>query len=86
MRFGVGVVTLAVVTLLALPYSALAVGYERVEMSGGKVKSKGDSRATLTESLKKAAFCEKYPAIIDGTALAIKDLLGQFGLADRKSR
>jgi hypothetical protein len=86
MRFGVGLVTLTMVALLALPYCALAVGYERLEMSGGKVKSKGDTRATLTESLKKATFCEKYPALIDSTALAIKDLLGQFGLANRKTR
>lgn len=86
MRLGVSLIGLVLAALLALPCSALAVGYERYEVSGGKVKSKGDTRTTLTESLKKATFCEKYPALLDGTALAIKDLLGQFGLTDRKMR
>jgi len=85
MRLGVSLVAALLMGILCLPTSVPAVGFERFEISNGKVKSNGQCGATLTESLKKATFWEKYPSLLDGTALAVKDLLGQFGLKDRRN-
>jgi len=84
MRFRWSLVSLALVMVLSMPCSVLAVGYERREMTAGKETPDGHPRTTLAESLQKATFFDKYPAILDSTALAIKDLLAQFGLTDRK--
>jgi hypothetical protein len=84
MRFRWSLVSLALVVALSVPCSVLAVGYERIEMTAGKETSNCQPRTTLAESLKKATFLDKYPAILDSTALAVKDLLAQFGLTDRK--
>jgi len=84
MRLGVSLVAALLVAILCLPMSVFAVGFERFEISDGKIESSSHSGTTLTESLKKATFWEKYPALLDGTALAVKDLLGQFGLTDRR--
>lgn len=84
MRIRWNLVTLALVVALFIPCSVLAVGYERIELKEGRESANCHPRASLMASLQKATFVEKYPAILDSTALAIKDLLRQFGLTDRK--
>jgi hypothetical protein len=84
MRFRWSLVILALVAALSMPCSVLAVGYERIDISEEKATSNGHPRSTLAEALEKATFVRKVPAVLDSTALAIKDLLGQFGLMDRK--
>ena len=67
---------------------AAAVGYERYSLNGppktGKiVKSRGC--VDLEDSLRKATFIDKYPALLDQTSALVKDILSQFGIVQKKA-
>jgi hypothetical protein len=66
--------------------TALAVGYERYEVSASEPvesKSVGQSSQNLYKAIQNATFMEKYPAMIDEVALFVKDVLSQFGLENK---
>lgn len=66
--------------------AALAVGYERYEVSASEQvesKASGQSSPSLYKAIQNATFVEKYPAIIDEVALFVKGVLSQFGINDK---
>jgi hypothetical protein len=77
--------------LLATVISAgtvFAVGYERVSLPDtppAKVQNSMGSDLRGWEAVKKASFVEKIPGVIDDVAMLVKDVLGQFGLIEKKA-
>ena len=64
---------------------ALAVGFERYDVSGtpdpsNKVIQYGTKNTY--GAIKDASLTDKLPAALDEVAFFVKDLLGQFGLTD----
>ena len=80
---------MAIVTLMLLMAagSALAVGYDRYER--GYRRGLGPQRvahtsASLWDTVRKGSMVEKVPGVLDRAALALKDVLSQFGLVQKK--
>jgi hypothetical protein len=81
MRYGARSVAVVLIILLMGSINAFAVGYEQYRPAGRAA----EQSCGWWESLKKGFFVEKYPEIIDGAASTVRDLLGQFGVLDRKT-
>ena len=82
------IITISVMVLVLAAGNALAVGYERYEPGGSSAV--GTAKATsarpdLYTALKDASLVEKCPALLDQATSFVKDILGQFGLTDRKA-
>jgi hypothetical protein len=75
------IVSVVLIILLVGPMNALAVGYERYR-PGGSVEAQ--ETCDWWGSLKQGLLVDKYPGLIDETACAVKDLLSQFGILDKK--
>lgn len=81
MRKGTRIISVVLIILLVGPMTALAVGYEQYRPAG----SKAQETCGWWGALKKGLFVEKYPGLIDEAAFAVKDLLSQFGVVDKKT-
>ncbi len=89
MRYGTKIVAIGILIVLIASGGALAVGYERYNVqapSDARVKSKASGITDLCTAVKKASFVEKAPAVLDGVAAFIKDILAQFGLPANRAR
>ncbi|MBI5568313.1 MAG: hypothetical protein HY914_00055 [Desulfomonile tiedjei] len=87
MRSVFRVVAILALMLLMAAGSALAVGYDRYE--GGYHRATRSQRVTHTsasawDTVRQASMLEKVPGVIDRAAMAVKDLLSQFGLVEKK--
>lgn len=75
---------IALTVLLMAAGTAAAVGYETRDTAKPGVSSpKAPSGYTFSgayRAIKDATFVEKYPAVLDEAAAAIKTLLSQFGI------
>jgi hypothetical protein len=86
MRTRARILSAVLMMLLIVPISALAVGYERYRPAGSAESQVMAQEARgAWESLKKGMFVEKYPGLLDDAASAVKDLLSQFGVLDKKA-
>jgi len=85
-RNGARIVSVVLIVLLIGPIDALAVGYERYPPAG-RVESqvKGQEVCGWWATVRKGLYVEKYPGLIDDAVSGIKDLLGQFGVLDKKT-
>jgi hypothetical protein len=89
MRYGTKVIAIAILTVLVTTGGALAVGYERYNAetpSKAQVTAKANGSTDFCTAVKKASFVEKAPAVLDGIAAFVKDVLAQFGLSENKAR
>lgn len=89
MRYGTKVIAIGILIVLIAAGGALAVGYERYNVEGpsqGQVKAKANVNHDLCAAVKKATFVEKAPALLDGVAAFIKDVLAQLGLDANRAR
>ncbi len=89
MRYGTKVIAIGILIVLTATGGALAVGYERYNAeapSNGQVTAKANGSQDFCAAVKKASFVEKAPAVLDGVAAFIKDVLAQFGLTENGAR
>ncbi|MGB6065745.1 MAG: hypothetical protein WBG50_13150 [Desulfomonilaceae bacterium] len=89
MRYGTKVIAIVILTVFATTGGALAVGYEHYYIGGpaaSHAKAYSNTRTDFCAALKKATFVEKVPGLLDDAAAFIKDVLGQFGLAENKAQ
>ncbi|MBI4964790.1 MAG: hypothetical protein HY913_16055 [Desulfomonile tiedjei] len=86
MRTGAKIVCVVLFVLLMGPINALAAGYERYRPGGSDSQVSAQDASGVWGSVKKGLFVEKYPVILDEAALAVKDLLSQFGVVDKKTK
>jgi len=85
-RKGIRIVSLVLIVLLVGPVNALAVGYERYPPAGSvEAQVKAQETCDWWGSLKQGLLVDKYPGLIDEAAGAVKDLLSQFGILDKKT-
>jgi hypothetical protein len=85
-RRGTRIICVVLIILLVGPMNALAVGYERYRPTGYvEAQAKAQEACGWWGALKKGLFVEKYPGLIDEAAFAVKDLLSQFGVLDKKT-
>lgn len=88
MRFLRRVPTLVLALALLVPTSALSVGYERYHPDGRPIvqnNGKSQTEPPVWESLKRATYLDRVPALLDGTAAMVRDILGQFGVVEQKA-
>ncbi len=83
------VVAISLIILAVGINVSFAVGYEPVKPLRPSVTdtaawARGDMDAW--NALAEASFVEHYPKVIDGAALSLKALLGQFGLTGSRYR
>ncbi len=81
------VVAVSLVLSLGSAGAAMAVGYERQVVDGkpsSGSKTGPPARPDLLDAIKDASLAQKYPDVLDETVSTVKDILMQFGLADRK--
>jgi hypothetical protein len=85
-RRGTRIVSVVLIILLVGPMNALAVGYERYRPAGSvEAQVKAQETCDWWGSLKQGLLVDKYPGLIDEAACAVKDLLSQFGILDKKT-
>jgi len=85
-RNGARIVSVVLIILLIGHINALAVGYERYPPAGRvEMQSKAQEGCGWWATVKKGLYVEKYPGLIDDAVSAVKDLLGQFGVLDKKT-
>jgi len=85
-RRGTRIVSVVVIILLVGPMNALAVGYEQYRPAGCvETQAKAQETCGWWGALKQGLFVEKYPGLIDQAASAVKDVLSQFGVVDKKT-
>ena len=86
MRRGQRIVSVVLIVFLMGPINALAVGYEQYRPTGSpEAQAKAQETRGWWGALKQGLFVEKYPGLIDEAASAVKDLLSQFGVVDKKT-
>lgn len=88
MRYVMKTIAIGILFLFLTSGPVLAVGMEKYDVSGApdtanKVVENGN--ANVYGALRQASFVERVPAVIDEIAFFVKDILGQFGLAESKS-
>ena len=82
------VLVMILIVVFAAAGGAWAVGYERypVHPSAKRVSQKKAKNCTsLEKALSEATFWDKYPQWLDQAAFAVKDVLSQFGIVDKKT-
>lgn len=75
------IVMLSILGLLGAT-NAWSVGYERVTVPLDNAHTK----PVVKEASANGSFMQKCPALLDGTAAVIKDILSQFGLIEKKAQ
>lgn len=88
MKFGSTVLALALAMIILGTATASAVGYEKryADFSPPYRSAEGKTyRRPVLDKLKDASFIEKCPVFIDEVAAVVKDILGQFGITERKA-
>ncbi len=88
MRYVIKTVVLVILMCVVASGIALAVGMEKYDVSGtpdpsNKVIKYGSNN--VYGAIKDASMTDKLPAALDEIAFFVKDILGQFGLADGNS-
>jgi len=78
---GLRVLVLVAIFVAFITTSALAVGYERLEVPVNSPQSK----TVVTQTTANGSVFQKCPALLDETASLVKDILSQFGLIDKKT-
>lgn len=88
MRFLRRTLPFVIIAVFLASGAALAVGYNKYAVDdSSQVNSvaKAKQSSSLTEALKQASFIDKYPAVLDGIACFVKEILGQFGIAESQA-
>lgn len=83
MRFLRRTLAVAVIAFFLATGTALAVGYNKYEVDDSSqvnYAAKAKKPSSLPEALKEASFIDKCPAVLDGIASFVKEILGQFGI------
>jgi hypothetical protein len=88
MGYGIRVAVITILALLMGTGSASAVGFERYDSMGQRIERNNATHHTRQDRpgpVQKTPFLHEWPGIIDDAASLVKDILSQFGLADKKA-
>ena len=81
-------VVLCVVGILAVAGMAMAVGFESINLNGDQTYKAVSASVKSPNNVKPQtdfSFFDQCPYILEETVEMVKDLLGQFGIIDRKA-
>ena len=88
MKYGMTVLGLVLAITFFSYGSASAVGYEKRYTTPSPNAASAKARSyhrSLVDKLEEASLVEKCPALIEGFAEAVRDILSQFGITDKRA-
>ncbi|MGD9817647.1 MAG: hypothetical protein AB7V04_03000 [Desulfomonilaceae bacterium] len=89
MRYICKTVAVCLLILLMALGTAMAVGFERYDVSGVPDPSNKvveNANRNVYGAIKQASFSDHVPAVLDEISFFVRDVLGQFGLGHDKDQ